>query len=62
MKNRYLLCCAILFFSCSNKQQDVPVYKYALEQKDSEYYVLNSDLKNGIAVFKYVNAIHCKQS
>jgi len=55
MKNRYLLCCAILFFSCSKKQQDIPVYKYALEQKYSEYYVLNSYLKNGIAVFKYAN-------
>ena len=56
MKNIFLLCCTIFFFSCSKKQQDVPVFKYALEQKDSEYYVLNSELNNGVAVFKYVNA------
>ena len=56
MKNIFLLCCTIFFFSCSKKQQDVPVFKYALEQKDSEYYLLNSDLKNGVAVFKYANA------
>jgi len=56
MKNIYLLCCTIFFFSCSKKQQDVPVFKYALEQKDSEYYVLNSELNNGVAVFKYGNA------
>ena len=62
MKNRYLLCCAILFFSCSRKQQDIPVYKYALEQKDSEYYLLNSDLKNGVAVFKYANANNVLQN
>jgi hypothetical protein len=56
MKNIFLLCCTIFFFSCSKKQQDVAVFKYALEQKDSEYYVLNSELNNGVAVFKYVNA------
>jgi hypothetical protein len=56
MKNIFLLCCTIFFFSCSKKQQDVPVFKYALEQKDSEYYVLNSELNNGVVVFKYVNA------
>ena len=56
MKNIFLLCCTIFFFSCSKKQQDVPVFKYALEQKDSEYYVLNSELNNGVALFKYGNA------
>ena len=61
MKNRYLVLCIIPFFSCSKKQQDVPVFKYSLEQRDPEYYLLNSDLSDGLAVFEYINVKDARQ-
>ncbi|MFQ3297189.1 MAG: hypothetical protein ACI9JT_001275 [Polaribacter sp.] len=53
--NIYLVLLTFLFTSCREKQQNILVFKYALETNKTEKYILNTQKNDSILYFEYRN-------